>query len=53
VTERDEPRSEGYEPPKVEEVPATDAPAVTAAGESPIDDGGGGPEWRPAGDVDR
>jgi hypothetical protein len=37
MSERDEPRPEGYEPPLVEEVPATDGPAVTAAGDSPSD----------------
>lgn len=49
MSERDKPTTEGYEPPQVEEVPTTDGPAVTAAGHSPIDDGGG-PEWRPSGD---
>lgn len=37
----------GYEPPQVEDVPATDGPAATAAGvdqSPPTDDG---PEWRP------
>lgn len=39
----------GYEPPGVEDLPAQDGPAVTAAdagGESPIDIPDG-PEWRP------
>jgi hypothetical protein len=35
-------RAEGYDPPKVEEVPAEDGPAVTAAGGTAP-----GPEWRP------
>jgi hypothetical protein len=45
-------RPEGYEPPQVEEVPTTDGPAVTAAGDSPIDDSPPGPEWRGGGDGD-
>jgi hypothetical protein len=32
-----EPQAEGYEAPKVEEVPADSGPAVTAAGDSPSD----------------
>jgi hypothetical protein len=44
MSERQE-RPEGYEPPEVEEVPTTDGPAVTAAGEST---GDAGAEWRPA-----
>ena len=49
---------EPYESPEVEEMPAEDGPAVTAAGESlPSDDtdGGGAVEWQPdeqAGDRD-
>ena len=39
--------TEGYEPPDVEEMPAEDGPAVTAAGESPQQDLNEGPEWRP------
>jgi hypothetical protein len=39
---------EDYEPPQVEDVPAEDGPAVTAAGDSPPQDIGlPGPEWRP------
>jgi hypothetical protein len=49
MSEREEPRPEGYEPPQVEEVPTTDGPAVTAAGDSPTDEPPG-PEWRPTGD---
>jgi hypothetical protein len=52
VSEREEPRPEGYEPPRVEEVPTTDGPAVTAAGKT-VTDGDEGPEWRPTGDVDK
>jgi hypothetical protein len=48
MSEREEPRPESYEPPQVEEVPTTDGPAVTAAGEST---GDAGAEWRPSGDV--
>lgn len=36
--------TEGYEPPEVEEVPAEDGAAVTAAGKSPP---APGPEWQP------
>jgi hypothetical protein len=49
MSEREEPRPEGYEPPQVEEVPTIDGPAVTAAGESQTDLDEG-PEWRPTGD---
>lgn len=38
-----EPR--GYEPPEVEDLPAREGPAITAAGDSPPPDG---PEWRGA-----
>lgn len=31
-----EPPSEEYEPPQVQDIPAEDGPAVTAAGDSPI-----------------
>jgi hypothetical protein len=44
----------GYEPPEVEEMPAEDGPAVTAAGKSPPTDFQEAAEWRrdeePAGD---
>jgi hypothetical protein len=48
MSEQDQ-RPESYEPPQVEAVPTTDGPAVTAAGDSPVDDGPG-PEWRAGGD---
>ena len=38
---------EPYEAPEVEEMPAEDGPAITAAGKSPGDDGGGAVEWQP------
>ena len=39
---------EHYEPPKVEQIPSGDGPAVTAAGDSPPSDGAiPGPEWQP------
>ena len=38
--------TEDYQPPEVEEMPAEDGPAVTAAGDSPTQDFEG-PEWRP------
>ena len=38
---------EQYDPPEVEQIPSGDGPVVTAAGDSPSDDGGGGPEWQP------
>jgi hypothetical protein len=41
-----------YEPPEVEELPAEDGPAVTAAGFTGPEDGEG-PEWRPADDEQR
>jgi len=31
-----QPPREDYEPPRVEDIPAEDGPAVTAAGDSPI-----------------
>jgi hypothetical protein len=37
----------GYEPPEVEELPAEDGPAVTAAGDSPAQDSPPGVEWQP------
>lgn len=37
----------GYAPPEVEDLPATDGPAVTSADGS-VGDAGPGPEWRPA-----
>jgi hypothetical protein len=52
MSEREEPRPEGYEPPEVEAVPATDGPAVTAAGDSPTDEATPGPEWRAGQDGD-
>ena len=39
MIEDERPRPDDYEPPSVEEVPATDGPAVTAAGDSPPQDG--------------
>jgi hypothetical protein len=33
--DQQQPPSEGYEPPRVEDIPAKDGPAVTAAGDSP------------------
>ncbi|MEA2472371.1 MAG: hypothetical protein QOE06_286 [Thermoleophilaceae bacterium] len=36
-----------YEPPEIEEMPAADGPAITAAGDSPPPDGQGAVEWRP------
>jgi hypothetical protein len=39
--------TESYEPPEVEQMPAEDGPAVTAAGKSPEPDEPIGPEWRP------
>jgi hypothetical protein len=36
----------GYEPPRVEDVPAQDGPAVTAAGKSPPSDEPLAAEWR-------
>jgi hypothetical protein len=50
MSRREEGLPDGYEPPQVEEVPATDGPAVTAAGDSPTGDAG--PEWRPDEDVE-
>jgi hypothetical protein len=45
--ERETPeQAEDYEPPRVEDVPAEDGPAVTAAGKTPPEDDRG-PEWRP------
>ena len=40
--------TERYEPPYVEQLPAEDGPAVTAAGDSPTP----GPEWRPESETD-
>ena len=41
-------RPEGYEPPQVEDVPAEDGPAVTAAGtQQGTDIQAPGAEWRP------
>jgi hypothetical protein len=39
------PDQEPYESPRVEELPAEDGPAVTAAGDTPQTDRG--PEWQP------
>jgi hypothetical protein len=41
-------REQSYEPPQVEELPAEDGPAVTAAGKSPPGDTDSGPEWQPS-----
>ncbi len=38
MSERKKERPEDYEAPQVEDVPAEDGPAVTAAGDSPPDD---------------
>jgi hypothetical protein len=40
-------QADEYEPPRVEDVPAEDGPAVTAAGKTPQDISVPGPEWRP------
>ena len=37
MSKSERPQSEPYEPPRVEPMPATDGPAVTAAGDSPTD----------------
>jgi hypothetical protein len=43
---------EGYEPPRVEDVPAEDGPAVTAAGGTgSADTNTTGAEWRPGEDA--
>ena len=39
-------RGPGYEPPRVEDVPSEDGPAVTAAGKSPPQDKPLAAEWR-------
>lgn len=40
---------EQYDPPKVDPIPSGDGPAVTAAGDSPSQDGtDSGPEWTPS-----
>jgi hypothetical protein len=39
-----EEQEQGYEPPRVEDVPAEDRPAVTAAGATDLTTGA---EWRP------
>jgi hypothetical protein len=38
MNEEDRSQDRDYEPPRVEEVPAEDGPAVTAAGKSPQPD---------------
>ena len=43
----EKPGQEQYEPPEVEQIPTDSGPSVTAAGDTPPQDGGGGPEWRP------
>jgi hypothetical protein len=45
----EKPGQEQYDPPEVEQIPTDSGPSVTAAGDSPPQDGqgGGGPEWRP------
>jgi hypothetical protein len=43
-------QEEGYEPPRVEEIPAKDGPAVTAAGKTPPPDEPLAAEWRPTSD---
>jgi hypothetical protein len=48
LSDRHDKAAEGYEPPHVENVPAEDGPAVTAAGKTVK-----GPEWRPLEDVDK
>ena len=47
MSDDDRAERENYEPPEVEEMPAEDGPAVTAAGDSPTQDEPPGPEWRP------
>jgi hypothetical protein len=42
----DQVRERGYEPPRVEDVPTEDGPAVTAAGKSPPSDAPLAAEWR-------
>lgn len=47
MTSEEKPDQQGYEAPQVEEMPADDGPAVTAAGKSPPQDlGDSGPEWQ-------
>lgn len=46
-TERD--HQPDYDPPQVEDLPAGDGPAITAAGDSPPQEG---PEWRPTAPAD-
>ncbi len=46
MSDRGDRRAEGYDPPQVEDVPAEDGPAITAAGTTGSDGGGPGPEWR-------
>jgi len=41
MSKHEQPEPDAYEPPRVEDVPATDGPAVTAAGDSPTTDGPG------------
>ncbi|MEA2472370.1 MAG: hypothetical protein QOE06_285 [Thermoleophilaceae bacterium] len=46
MSSEERPSSEGYRPPQVEDLPADDGAAVTAAGIT------AGAEWRPQGDED-
>ena len=46
MSDGDRAARDDYEPPEVEEMPAEDGPAVTAAG-STEQDTPVGPEWRP------
>jgi len=52
MSDRDERQAEDYDPPQVEDVPAEDGPAITAAGVTRGDNTEPGPEWRPNGDAE-
>jgi hypothetical protein len=47
VSGREDLPAQGYEPPQVENVPAEDGPAITAAGKTVTP----GVEWRPTDDT--
>lgn len=43
----EKPAQQPYDPPQVEQIPTDSGPSLTAAGDSPPQDGIPGVEWRP------